>query len=134
MVYSPYISLFYNAVPDNIFYFDINASVDRRNTSLVHAYLDDIIRELQEKKVSVKELETLKQIFIVNKRNYLQNDATSDWKTYLVGQLKNGESLADLENYEEILASITPAEIRDAFRSLVNVDDHLLLSLGDFEL
>ena len=40
----------------------------------------------------------------------------------------------DLENYEEILASITPAEIRDAFRSLVNVDDHLLLSLGDFEL
>ena len=134
LVYSPYISLFYNAVPDNIFYFDINASVDRRNTSLVHAYLDDIIRELQEKKVSVKELETLKQIFIVNKRNYLQNDATSDWKTYLVGQLKNGESLADLENYEEILASITPAEIRDAFRSLVNVDDHLLLSLGDFEL
>jgi zinc protease len=134
LVYSPYISLFYNAVPDNIFYFDINASVDRRNTSLVHAYLDDIIRELQEKKVSVKELETLKQIFIVNKRNYLQNDATSDWKTYLVGQLKNGESLADLENYEEILGSITPAEIRDAFRSLVNVDDHLLLSLGDFEL
>ena len=117
-----------------IFYFDINASVDRRNTSLVHAYLDDIIRELQEKKVSVKELETLKQIFIVNKRNYLQNDATSDWKTYLVGQLKNGESLADLENYEEILGSITPAEIRDAFRSLVNVDDHLLLSLGNFEL
>lgn len=70
----------------------------------------------------------------MNKRNYLQNDATSDWKTYLVGQLKNGESLADLENYEEILGSITPAEIRDAFRSLVNVDDHLLLSLGDFEL
>ena len=134
LVYSPYISLFYNAVPDNIFYFDINASVDRRNTSLVHAYLDDIISELQEKKVSAKELETLKQIFIVNKRNYLQNDATSGWKTYLVVQLRNDESLADLENYEEILSTITPAEVREAFRNLVNIDNHLLLSIGDFEL
>ena len=134
LVYSPYISLFYNAVPDNVFYFDINASVDRRNTAVVHAYLDNIIRELQEKKVSVKELETLKQIFIVNKRNYLQNDATAGWKTYLVGQLKNGESLSDLDNYEEILSSITPAELRDAFRNLINVDNHLLLSIGDFDL
>jgi zinc protease len=108
--------------------------VDRRNTALVHDYLNSIITELQEKKVSEKELETLKQIFIVNKRNYLQNDATSGWKTYLVGQLKNGESLTDLENYESILDTITPAEIRDAFKSLVNVDNHLLLSIGDFEL
>lgn len=134
LVYSPYISLFYNAVPDNIFYFDINASVDRRNTAVVYACLQDIIRELQDKKVSVKELNTLKQIFIVNKRNYLQNDATADWKTYLVGQLKNNESLADLEQYETLLAGITPAEVRDAFRELVDAHDYLLLSIGDFEL
>lgn len=134
LVYSPYISLFYNAVPDNIFYFDISASVDRSNTALVHDYLEGIIRDLQENKVSKSELETLKQIFIVNKRNYLQNDATSGWKTYLVGQLKNNESLADLENYESILASITPAEVREAFRTLVSVDDSLLLSIGEFEL
>ena len=134
LVYSPYISLFYNAVPDNVFYLDINASVDRKNTALVHDYLDDIILDLQENKVSSKELETLKQIFIVNKRNYLQNDATSGWKTYLVGQLKNGESLTDLENYEDILDSITPAEVREAFRNLISVDNHLLLSIGDFEL
>ena len=124
----------YNAVPDNVFYFDINASVDRRNTAVVYACLDEIIKDLQEKKVSVKELETLKQIFIVNKRNYLQNDATAGWKTYLVGQIKNDESLADLDEYEKILSTITPAEIRDTFRTLVNVDNHLLLSIGDFAL
>lgn len=134
LVYSPYVSLFYNAVPDNVFYFDINASVDRRNTAVVYACLDEIIKDLQEKKVSVKELETLKQIFIVNKRNYLQNDATAGWKTYLVGQIKNDESLADLDEYEKILSTITPAEIRDTFRNLVNVDNHLLLSIGDFAL
>lgn len=121
-------------MPDNVFYFDINASVDRRNTAVVYACLDEIIKDLQEKKVSVKELETLKQIFIVNKRNYLQNDATAGWKTYLVGQIKNNESLADLDEYEKILSTITPAEIRDTFRTLVNVDNHLLLSIGDFAL
>ena len=132
LVYSPYISLFYNAVPDNIFYFDINASVDRSNTALVHKYLDDIITSLQDKKVSDKELGTLKQIFLVNKRNYLQNDATSGWKTYLVGQLKNNESMTDLENYEKILFGISPEDIREGFRSLVDIDTHVILSIGDF--
>ena len=132
LVYSPYISLFYNAVPDNVFYFDVNASVDRRNTSIVHRYLNDIIKELKEKKVSKKELQTLKQIFIVNKRNYLQNDATAGWKSYLVGQLKNGESLEDLENYEKVLGSITPEDIRQAFDALVNLDNQVILSIGEF--
>jgi predicted Zn-dependent peptidase len=115
-----------------VFYFDINASVDRNNTALVHQYLDDIIADLQAKKVADKELDRLKQIFLVNKRNYLQNDATSGWKTYLVGQLKNNESMTDLENYEGILFSITPEDIREGFRKLVNTDDHIILSIGDF--
>ena len=132
LVYSPYISLFYNAVPDNVFYFDVNASVDKNNTALVHKYLNDIIKELKETKVGKKELQTLKQIFIVNKRNYLQNDATSGWKSYLVGQLKNDESLADLENYEKVLAEITPEDIRQAFRDLVNLDNQIILSIGEF--
>ena len=132
LVYSPYISLYYNAVPDNVFYFDINASVDKKNTAIVHKYLNDIINELKTQKVSKKELQTLKQIFIVNKRNYLQNDATAGWKTYLVGQLKNGESLSDLENYESVLADITPEDIRDAFSQLVNLDNQVILSIGDF--
>jgi septal ring factor EnvC (AmiA/AmiB activator) len=80
----------------------------------------------------VKELDRLKQIFLVNTRNYLQNDATSGWKTCLVGQLKNNESMTDLENYEGILFSITPEDIREGFRKLVNTDDHIIVSIGDF--
>lgn len=132
LVYSPYISLYYNAVPDNVFYFDVNASVDRRNTAIVHRYLNDIIKELKEEKVGKRELQTLKQIFIVNKRNYLQNDATSGWKSYLVGQIKNGESIEDLENYEVILRSITAEDIRQAFNTLVNLENQVILSIGEF--
>ena len=132
LVYSPFISLYYNAVPDNIFYFDVNASVDVRNTAVVHKYLNDIILDLKTNKVSKKELQTLKQIFIVNKRNYLQNDATSGWKSYLVGQLKNFESLEDLENYETVLKDITPEDIRQAFNTLIDLDNQIILSIGDF--
>ena len=132
LVYSPYISLFYNAVPDNVFYLDVNASVDRKNTEIVHKHLNDIIQDLKVNKVDKKELQTLKQIFIVNKRNYLQNDATSGWKSYLVGQLKNNESIEDLENYEVVLKSITPEDIRQAFNNLIDLDNQVILSIGDF--
>jgi zinc protease len=119
-------------VPDNVFYLDVNASVDVKNTAIVHQYLNDIVEELKTKKVSKKELKTLTQIFIVNKRNYLQNDATAGWKTYLVGQIKNGESLEDLENYEKILWSITPEDIQKAFNKLINLDNQVILSIGEF--
>ena len=132
IVYSPYISLFYNAVPDRIFYFDISASVDRNNTAKVYALLQQIITDLQEKKVSGKELQSIKQIFLVNKRNWLQNDATANWKTHIVNELKNGESLSDFEQYERVLSGITASDVRDAFRNLIDKDRFIVLSLGDF--
>ena len=49
-----------------------------------------------------------------------------------MGQLKNGESLEDLENYENVLKGITPEDIREAFNSLINLDNQVILSIGDF--
>ena len=132
LVYSPYSALFYTALPDRIFYMDINASVDRKNTSKVHEVLDEIIEELQRKKVSEKELNTLKQIFIVNKRGYLEEDATSNWKGYLVKQLRNQETLLELDMYESVLESIGTAELRDEFRSCFDTDRYMILSIGPF--
>ena len=123
LVYSPYASLFYNASPDSIFYMDINASVDRNNTGRVHEILDEIIEELQRKKVSVKELNTLKQIFIVNRRSYLEEDATANWKSHLVRQLRNDETLVEMDMYEAVLESITPEELRDEFRHCFDIHD-----------
>ena len=132
LVYSPYASLFYNASPDSIFYMDINASVDRNNTGRVHEVLDEIIEELQRKKVSVKELNTLKQIFIVNRRSYLEEDATANWKSHLVRQLRNDETLVEMDMYEAVLESITPEELRDEFRHCFDTDRYMILSVGPF--
>ena len=46
--------------------------------------------------------------------------------------MKNNESLADLENYEKVLADITPEDIREAFCNLVNLDNQIILSIGEF--
>ncbi len=132
LVYSPYASLYYTANPDRIFYIDINASVDRKNTARVHGMLDAIIDDLQKNRVSEKELNTLKRIFIVNKRNHLEEDSTANWKTYLVGQMKNDETLLELDMYEEVLDSITPDELRAEFCRCFDTDRYMILSLGDF--
>lgn len=132
LVYSPYVSLFYNAYPDGIYYFDMNASVDRKNTAEVYDILMDILAGLQKKKVSKKELETIQSIFIMNRRMYLEDNATASWKGQLVGQVKNNEDVADFEEYEKILKSITPKDIKRAFGKYIDVDRNIVLSLGGF--
>ncbi len=94
--------------------------------------LDAIIDDLQKNRVSEKELNTLKRIFIVNKRNHLEEDSTANWKTYLVGQMKNDETLLELDMYEEVLDSITPDELRAEFCRCFDTDRYMILSLGDF--
>ncbi len=133
LVYSPISALFYTANPDRIFYIDINASVDRNNTERVHEVLDEIIIDLQKRKVSRKELDSIQKIFIVNKRNYLEENATSNWKTYLVGQMKNDETLVELDMYEEVLYSITPEELQEDFIRCFDTDRYMILSLGPFK-
>ena len=85
------------------------------------------------KKVSEKELNTLKQIFIVNKRSYLEEDATANWKSYLVKQMRNDETLVELDMYESVLESISAKELRDEFRRCFDTDRYMILSIGPFE-
>ncbi len=133
LVYSPISALFYTANPDRIFYIDINASVDRNNTERVHEVLDEIIIDLQKRKVSRRELDSIQKIFIVNKRNYLEENATSNWKTYLVGQMKNDETLVELDMYEDVLYSITPEELQEDFIRCFDTDRYMILSIGPFK-
>ena len=133
LVYSPYISLSCRALPDSLYHFDINASVDSSNTARVYSILDGILEDLQKNRISAKELRTKKRIFNVNKRTWLEEDATANWKGYLVDELKNGDSMADFENYEKILDSITPEDLREGFRKYIDRSDFVILSLGDFD-
>lgn len=134
LVYSPYISLFYEGIPWNTFYFDINASADNRNMEKIDRLLKEILQELKEKEVSVQELQTIKRSFLLAKRETLNEMSPAAWRTALVGLLKNGESLADFERYEQCLEQITPVDLRKAFEEWIRPDNYVLLYLSNNKL
>ena len=134
LVYSPYISLYSKVFDDGIYYFDINAAVSPENTAKAIEVIDTILEDLQKNKISRKELSTLQRTFIVNKRNHLEEESTTNWKNYLVDEIKLGEKLEDIEEYERVLGSISPAELREAFREYIDRDRFIILSLGEFNM
>lgn len=130
IVYSPYASLFYNGLPQQVFYFDLSASVDWGNTKKVEGLIKEIIHELRTHKVSEEELDAMKKSFLLTKQKVLSNEASAEWRTNLVNLLKNGETIDDFEQYEKCLSSISTTDIRKAFKELVNPDKFVLLYIG----
>lgn len=130
IVYSPYASLFYNGLPQQVYYFDLSASVDFENTKKIENLIKSIIHELRTRKVSDEELNTIKKSFLITKRKVLSDDASSEWRTNLVNLIKNGETVADFEQYEECLSDISPIDIQNAFKNLINPDKFVLLYIG----
>lgn len=63
LVYSPYISLMYEGIPQGIFYFDINASADNDNMPQIEQLLKEILHQLKQQEVDNEELNTLKRSF-----------------------------------------------------------------------
>lgn len=132
LVYSPYISLFYKGYPAPSYYFDINASADSKNMEKIDRILKEIIREVQEKEVDAKELAALQRSFVVTRREVVNEYATAEWRKYLSGALRDGETLDELACYDEILYSITPADLRAACRKWFDPGKCVLLHMGTF--
>lgn len=122
LLYSPYMLLYYKGLPRAGYYFDINASVDTKNMEKVDQLLKEIIRDVQENEVDEKELAALQRSFVVTRREVVNDYATAEWKKYLMGALRDGETLEDLARYEEILYSITPADLKEACREYLDME------------
>lgn len=133
LLYSPYISLFYKGAPEPTWYFDINASVDTRNTAKVDRLLKEILWEVGQKEIEADELAALQRSFVVTRREVVNDYATAEWKKYITGALRDGETLDDLARYEEILYSITPSDVKAACREYFGTDRYVLLHMGSFE-
>ena len=114
--------LYYKGLPQAGYYFDINASVDTKNMEKVDQLLKEIIRDVQENEVEESELAALQRSFVVTRREVVNDYATAEWKKYLMGALRDGETLDDLARYEEILYSITSADLKDACRKYLNME------------
>lgn len=70
----------------------------------------------------------------MTRREVVNDYATAEWKKYLTGALRDGETLDDLARYDEILYSITPADLKEACRRYLNMENSgLLLMQGEHE-
>ena len=130
IVYSPYASLYYFGEPNRRYYFDLSISVDTDNSLRADEYVREIVSSLQAKAVSEEELDKLKKGFLVNKQQMLTEDAAVEWRNILSTLVKNGESIADFDNYQQQLDAITPEMVRQAFVDLMPQERTILLYLG----
>ena len=96
--------------------------------------LDDVIADLRSKPVSAAELDAIKRSCIINRRETLNPQSPSAWRTLMMNLVKNGESLADFDNYESIINSITPEEIRQGFIDYINPYYYILLYISDEDI
>lgn len=127
LVYSPYVTLNYEGHPRGYFYFDINSSAESSKMPEVDSALKSVIDNLRREAVAQEEISSIARSCKIAKRETLTLYSPSAWRTTLLSLEKNGESLEDFDNYEEIIDSITADEVREAFESLINPDLYLLL-------
>ncbi len=94
------------------------------------AALKQLLERLRREEVDEEELQTLKRSFLIAKRETLNEEAASAWRTTLTELLKNGETPADFDDYEQHLASISPAVLREAFERYIDVEKYVLLYIS----
>ncbi len=134
LVYSPYVVLNYEGLPRGYYYFDVASATENGNMKAVKEALDGVINDLRTNLVDESELEAIKRSCIINRRETLNPQSPSAWRTLLMSLVKNGESLEDFEQYESIIASITPEEIRDGFNSYIYPQLYVLLYISDEDI
>ncbi len=130
LIYSPYVNLYYHAAPHPRYCFEINGSVNTKNSAAVKRSIESEILLLQNKAPTQSELEAVKRSFLLAKTDFLQPDSPANWREHLSNCVKERISLADDEKYEVILHSITPEDILSAFRVWINPKQRIFLYIG----
>ena len=129
IIYSPYIYMEYRPHPEPFVWFRLETLVEQSNAPLACKLIEELVAELQTELVSPSELADIARTFLINKREALTDTDLPPWQDALLGLVRNGERIEDFAHYEQILRSITPEEVRSAFRSTLSSQRHLIYSI-----
>lgn len=129
IIYSPYIYMEYRPHPEPFVWFRLETLVEQSNAPLACKLIEELVAELQTELVSPSELADIARTFLINKREALTDTDLPPWQEALLGLVRNGEHIEDFAHYEQILRSITPEEVRSAFRSTLSPQRHLIYSI-----
>lgn len=120
MVYSPFADVNYNGVPRRIVWFRLYIDVQNENVTRMEKQMQDIIDDLGRNPVTDAELDKMKRSFIVTKRKSLADDSSGEWLDVILDRITNGETFSDYNQYDDVLNTITPEDIRDMFTKIIN--------------
>lgn len=127
IVYSPFADVQYRGIPSRVVWFRLMIDVTSQNQSQLNEELIKILTELRTNPITEQELNSMKRSFVVTKRQALSDVSPAEWKNTLSTLLRNGETLNDYNNYDDILLSITPNDLRDAFVKYIDIKQLILL-------
>lgn len=128
LVYSPFVSLYYDASPWRHFVLSVSLTAAPKNREKIMKVARRIEEELARKSLSEEELSQLKRPFLIAKHDQLPEHDAAPWRSAIERMVKNNETLEDFERYEDILESIRPVEVQRAFRNLISQKHWLFLA------
>lgn len=115
IAYSPFVGVAYSGEPQQVAWLRIEADVKNDNFDLLRTEVDSVVTSLATTPIEAVDLAKMKRSFVVTKRQSLSDVTPTEWRTAISGLIRNGETLADFDQYERVLQSITPTDIRDEF-------------------
>lgn len=131
IVYSPFVDAQYHGTPQDVCMFRLFIDVANSNYPVMLNEMKKIVEELRTQPVDNSELEKIKRSFIVTKRQALTDVAPAEWKRCLTELIKNGETVADYNNYDDILHGITPLDVLEGFKKYVDFNKLVVLVQKD---
>lgn len=131
IVYSPFVDAQYHGTPQDVCMFRLFIDVANSNYPVMLNEMKKIVEELRTLPVDNSELEKIKRSFIVTKRQALTDVAPAEWKRCLTELIKNGETVADYNNYDDILHGITPQDVLEGFKKYVDFNKLVVLVQKD---
>lgn len=131
IVYSPFVDAQYHGTPQDVCMFRLFIDVANSNYPVMLNEMKKIVEELRTQPVDNSDLEKIKRSFIVTKRQALTDVAPAEWKRCLTELIKNGETVADYNNYDDILHGITPQDVLEGFKKYVDFNKLVVLVQKD---
>lgn len=126
IAYSPFVGVEHNGEPQQVAWLRIETDVKNDNFDLLRTEVASVVTSLATTPIKSADLEKMKRSFVVTKRRSLTDVTPTEWRTAIASLLRNGETLADFDQYERVLQSISPTDIRDEFARFAR-NPHVLI-------
>lgn len=123
LVYSPYATIRYDMVGTQAFTLIVNGECEAAALPEARAAAEVALEVLAREVIAEARIRGYRRAFLASKGRTLTPYAPTAWRDWMVESLEEGVTPAELDQYEEILNSITPETLRQAFEHLLEAGD-----------